>query len=93
MPFIEHKDADLWWSDDPLEETSFEEDMNPYDLADDHLAAKLQITTRATQDWIYANHIELAMKGSYLSWVWLQCLLRRTYSSRIPFHTGLIWEL
>ena len=63
MPFVEHKDADLWWSDDSLEEMSFEEDMNPYNLANNHPAAKLQMTTRATQDWIYANRIELAMKG------------------------------
>ena len=88
MPFLEHQDAESWWTRDALDGMGFEEDMNPYAFDDGHPAAKLQMTTRATRDWIYANRIDPAMKGLYLSKVWQKCMLRRTYSSQIPFKTG-----
>ena len=36
-----------------------EEDINPYELGDADPAAKLQMTTRATRDWIHANCVTL----------------------------------
>ena len=48
--FIEHPDAGQWWSEDSLEQMGFEEDMNPFDLPDDHPAAKLRLTKRAYKD-------------------------------------------
>ena len=62
--------------------------MNPFNLDDTHPAAKLQMTSRATRDWIYATRIDPATKGLYLARVWEKCMLRRTYSSRIPFDVG-----
>ena len=88
MPLIEHQDADAWWTPASLRLMGFEEDRNPYDLDDEHPASKLQKTTRATRDWIYANRIDPTMEGIHLARVWQRCLLRRTYSRRIPFSTG-----
>ena len=88
MPFIQHKDADQWWAEDSLDEMEFEGDENPFDLDDAHPAAKLQMTSQAARDWIFANRIDPATKGLYLSRVWERCMLRRTYSSRVPFEVG-----
>ena len=88
MPLIEHQDADAWWTPGSLAVMGFAEDRNPYELDDGHPASKLQMTTRAARDWIYAARIDPTMKGIHLAWVWQRCMLRRTYSSRIPFGTG-----
>ena len=52
MPFIEHPDAEEWWSEHSIQKMNFEEDMNPYELDDDHPASKSQMTTRVTEDCV-----------------------------------------
>ena len=64
---FQHVDAEKWWSDSSLAEMNFDWNMNPYDVDDDHPAAKLQMTKRATLDWIHARRIDPTMKGIHLS--------------------------
>ena len=32
MPFIEHQDAEEWWSEHSLQDLELQEDTSPYDL-------------------------------------------------------------
>ena len=50
MPFLEPEEGESWWSDESPREPKFEGDANPFDLPDDHPAAKLQLTRRAVRN-------------------------------------------
>ena len=82
MPFLESREADEWWSPESLADMDFEEDANPYDLADDHPAAKLQLTRKAVKDWIYALRVDPVTKGARLQKIWKRVMIRRTNSGR-----------
>lgn len=88
MLFIEPWKADQWWSERNLTEWNFAADANPYDLPDDHPATKIQLTSAAVKDWIFTYRIDPATKGAHLAKLWKRVLLRRTFSSRVPFHHG-----
>ena len=88
MPFIEPKDADLLWGEESLRNLGFAADQNPFDLHDQHPAAKLQFTTRAFKDWVAHRRIEPVRQGAHLERIWRKAILRRTMSSSIPFHGG-----
>ena len=88
MPFLEFREADEWWSPESLADMDFDEDANLYDLADDHPAAKLQLTRRAVKDWIYALRVDPVTKGARLQKIWKRVMIRRTNSSMISFENG-----
>lgn len=88
MPLIEPHGAEKWWSPESLREMNFKEDENPYDVPDDHPAAKLQITTKAVKEWIFALRVDPVTKGVHLAKMWKRILLRRTFSSQVPFNDG-----
>lgn len=88
MPFLEHSSAEIWWSEKSLAEMEFKEDENPYDLTDDHPAAKLQMTSTAVKKWIFAARVDSITKGVRLNKIWKRIMLSRTNSSKIPFMTG-----
>ncbi|KAF6227951.1 hypothetical protein HO133_007679 [Letharia lupina] len=88
MPLIEPHGAEKWWSPESLREMNFKEDENPYDVPDDHPAAKLQITTKAVKEWIFALRVDPVTKGVRLAKMWKRILLRRIFSGQVPFNDG-----
>ena len=88
MSFIEHEDADTWWSAQSLKELDFAEGQNLFDMPYWHHAAKLQLTTKAIKDWILAIRLDPVTKELRLAQVWEHVLLRRTKSITIPLQNG-----
>lgn len=88
MAFIEHPDANDWWKENSLHDMHFAADLNPFDVPDDHPAAKLRLTQRAYRDWIQRAGVDPVTKGRHLAQIWKRVLLRRTHSSRVPFEGG-----
>lgn len=72
------------WSAENLALWEVPADVNPYELPDDHPAAKLQLTLEGVRRWITSEHADKDKSGFYLQKVWRQCLLRRTYASKNP---------
>ncbi|KAI4113662.1 MAG: hypothetical protein LQ338_008138 [Usnochroma carphineum] len=88
MPFIEHKDAAKWWSNVSPKQMKVKKDVNPFDLDDDHPAAKLRLTSKACKDFISPLSVGTVAKGLRLGQIWSETLLRRRNASRVPFENG-----
>ena len=87
LKMIEPKDAEELWSTENLKAWNFHEDDNPYELPDTNPAVELQLTVRAASGHIFRDNIDPIVQGSYLAKIWECCLLRRTQTSSIPFHS------
>ena len=88
MSLVQAFDAEDWWSDASLSEMHFQSDQDPYLLADDHPAAKLQLTKRAVKDFILTHRVNPAEQGARLARIWKKLVIRRTPQSQIPFRNG-----
>ena len=60
-------DAVLWWDEASLDAMGFVKDLNPFDVKDDHPAAKLSLTRRRYKDWINQLGVDAVAKGKHLA--------------------------
>ncbi|KAG8528913.1 uncharacterized protein KY384_006602 [Bacidia gigantensis] len=85
---IQRKDHDQLWSKASLLNMNVKENVNPYALPDTHPAVCLRMTMKAAVAYIFPTTIPDTTQGNRLAMVFRQCLLRRTYASKVPFYTG-----
>ena len=83
-------DAVLWWDEASLDAMGFVKDLNPFDVRDDHPAAKLSLTRRGYKVGINRLGVDADAKGKHLAQIWKQVELRRTHSSCIVFRRGRV---
>jgi hypothetical protein len=72
------------WSDENLARWNVTKNVNPFELADNHPAAKLRLTSKAVEAFITGETAKKAKSGFYLQKIWTKCLIRRTYASADP---------
>ena len=64
------------------------DNLNPFDIEDNHPAAFLRVTEPAFLRYIADKKVDNATRGLRIRAIWERCMLRRTYASRIPFRDG-----
>ena len=89
LKLLERPDLNLY-DERNLKAWDVEDWVNPYRLNDDHPAAVLRLTRRAAKEFIFRNSIAPQLKEDYVRQIWKQCLLRRTYTSTMPFGSSRI---
>lgn len=76
------------WNPLSLQTLGVSDDVNPFELPDDHAAAALMLTLRAVKTYITAPQANPQKRSFYLQKVWRKCLIRRTYVSQDPAQPG-----
>lgn len=61
-----------------------DKDINPFILPDNHTAVALRLTSIAVEKFITSTSKHKDQAGHYLSKIWAQCMVRRTYASPDP---------
>src|SRR3981081_4741898 len=79
--FIENYDN--LWQEDNFNQWGLDKNSNPHILAGNHQGAGLRLPTRAVERFITSSISKPATTGDYLSKVWSQCMVRRTYAHLI----------
>ena len=91
VPLLFKPGGDLWGPESlkkmGLADT-LAKDINPFKLPDDHPGAVLRCTSEAIAKYIYHDSVGSAVAGFRLGQVWERCLIRRTFSSKLPFDDG-----
>ena len=87
LKILEKPNLNLWTPGN-FAQWGIEDWMNPYRLEDDHPAVVLRLTMKAAREFIFKSSIAPALQGQYVRQIWKTCLLRRTYTSQMPFGSG-----
>lgn len=72
------------WNPANLQKWEVSEDVNPFELPDDHPAAVLRLSLQAVKNWITGPKADTLKRSFYLQKIWKKCLVRRTYVSKDP---------
>lgn len=81
MPLIRPLNADLLWSKASLKDWDVDEDINPFELSDDHPATVLRCTCTAVHNFITRPSIHPIDAGIRLSQLWKSTMIRRSIAS------------
>jgi hypothetical protein len=72
------------WTAENMAKWNINGDFNPYTAGDNHPAAVLCLTNRASQRYITGEDADEDIGAIYVSRIWEKCLIRRTYYSPDP---------
>jgi hypothetical protein len=67
-----------------LRDMNIPEDINPFDVANDHPAAHPRLTYAAVDRWIWAADVTFTVVDARLAKVWELCLLPGNRTVKIP---------
>lgn len=73
------------WSTANLRLLGVDENVQPFALADDDSAAVLRLNRQSLDQFVLDPSVDPVVAGHRFSKIYEKCLLKRSYSSRIPF--------
>lgn len=79
---LEHLKSYAWWTLD-------NQDINPFELPDDHEDARLRFTETAVNEFVMSRNFDPVGQGRYLKKLFKHILLRRQHSSKLPFDSDV----
>lgn len=88
LNLLEPSNANELWAPENLSSWKIGKGVNPYELPVSQSGRKLCLTLQAAQNWIFDHDIPGHVAGSRLRQIWKECLIRRTYASKIPSDDG-----